>query len=194
MSTLKLTATGGGGGTVSLKAPSATQSNGALELVLPTADGSANQLLKTDGSGNLGWATDVGGKILQVVSANENNLLQNPTSMTTFFDLDVTPTSASSKFIVWMASFFTLGNNTEMQIICEDGTFTGGIREFRNYHTDHGARVFSTAMWFMDQSHSTGSAVTFAVKAHRTSGSDTAQLGSSGTSYKSSMVVMEVAV
>jgi len=60
MSTIKLTATGGGGGTVSLKAPSATQSNGALELTLPTADGSANQLLKTDGSGNLGWASDSG--------------------------------------------------------------------------------------------------------------------------------------
>tara|TARA_B100001250_G_scaffold270503_1_gene233479 strand:- start:1635 stop:2216 length:582 start_codon:yes stop_codon:yes gene_type:complete len=193
MSEIKLTADSGGG-SVSLKGPATTTSNAALPFILPVADGSAGQLLKTDGSKNLGWATDVGGKILQVVSANENNLLQNPTSMTTFFDLDVTPTSASSKFIVWMASFFTLGNNTEMQIICEDGTFTGGIREFRNYHTDHGARIFASAMWFMDQSHSTGSAVTYAVKAHRTSGSDTAQLGSSGTSYKSTMVVMEVAV
>ena len=61
MSTIKLTATGGGGGTVSLKAPAATQSNGALELTLPTADGSANQLLKTDGSGNLSFATVAGG-------------------------------------------------------------------------------------------------------------------------------------
>ena len=144
--------------------------------------------------GNLTVTGSSPAKIIQVVAANENNLLQNPTSMTTFFDLDVTPTSASSKFIVRMSSFFTLGNNTEMQIICEDGTFTGGIREFRNYHTDHGARIFATAEWFMDQSHSTGSAVTYAVKAHRTSGSDTAQLGSSGTSYKSTMVVMEVAV
>ena len=149
---------------------------------------------KSSASGGLTWAAAGGGKVLQVVAANENNLLQNPTSMTTFFDLDVTPTSASSKFIVEMASFFTLGNDTEMQIICEDGTFTGGIREFRNYNTSHGARIFATATWFMDQSHSTGSAVTYAVKAHRTSGSDTAQLGSSGASYKSTMVVMEVLV
>ena len=193
MSEIKLTADSGGG-SVSLKGPASTTGNAAVPFVLPVADGSAGQLLKTDGSKNLGWATDVGGKVLQIVAANENNLLQNPTSMTTFFDLDITPTSASSKFIVRMSSFFTLGTSTEMQLICEDGTFTGGIREFRNYHSDHEARIFATPEWFMDQSHSTGSAVTYAVKAHRTSGSDTAQLGSSGTAYKSTMVVMEVAV
>ena len=193
MSEIKLTADSGGG-SVSLKGPASTTGNAAVPFVLPVADGSAGQLLKTDGSKNLGWATDVGGKVLQIVAANENNILQNPTSMTTFFDLDITPTSASSKFIVRMSSFFTLGADTEMQLICEDGTFTGGIREFRNYHTDKWARIFATPEWFMDQSHSTGSAVTYAVKAHRTSGSDTAQLGSSGTAYKSTMVVMEVAV
>ena len=61
MSTIKLTATGGGGGTVSLKAPAATQSNGAVELTLPTDDGTANQYLKTDGSGALSFATVAGG-------------------------------------------------------------------------------------------------------------------------------------
>ena len=57
MSTIKLTATGGGGGTVSLKAPAATQSNGAVELTLPTDDGSADQYLKTNGSGVLSFGT-----------------------------------------------------------------------------------------------------------------------------------------
>ena len=41
---------------VGLQAPSTVSSN--LVWSLPAADGSANQLLKTDGSGNLGWATD----------------------------------------------------------------------------------------------------------------------------------------
>ena len=50
-----------GGGTVALKGPASTTSNAAVSLKLPVADGSANQLLKTDGSGNLGWATDTGG-------------------------------------------------------------------------------------------------------------------------------------
>jgi len=57
MSTLKLTATGGGGGTVSLKAPAATTSNAALELTLPVDDGTSGQYLKTDGSGVLSFAT-----------------------------------------------------------------------------------------------------------------------------------------
>ena len=50
-----------GGGSVALKGPASTTSNAAVSLKLPVADGSANQLLKTDGSGNLGWATDTGG-------------------------------------------------------------------------------------------------------------------------------------
>ena len=50
-----------GGGSVALKGPASTTGNAAVSLKLPVADGSANQLLKTDGSGNLGWATDTGG-------------------------------------------------------------------------------------------------------------------------------------
>ncbi len=46
-----------GGGSVALKGPASTTSNAAVSLKLPVADGSANQLLKTDGSGNLGWST-----------------------------------------------------------------------------------------------------------------------------------------
>jgi len=56
MSEIKLKPTGGGAGSVSLKAPAATTGNADVPFVLPVADGSANQLLKTDGSGNLGWA------------------------------------------------------------------------------------------------------------------------------------------
>ena len=51
-----------GGGSVSLKAPSSTTSNAAVELQLPVADGSANQVIKTDGSGNLSFVTQSGGK------------------------------------------------------------------------------------------------------------------------------------
>ena len=59
MSELKLTADSGGG-TVSLKGPASTTSNADVPFVLPVADGSAGQYLKTDGSKNLGWATDSG--------------------------------------------------------------------------------------------------------------------------------------
>ena len=57
MSEIKLTADGGGG-SVSLKGPATTTGNAGVNLKLPVADGSANQVLATDGSGQLQWATD----------------------------------------------------------------------------------------------------------------------------------------
>ena len=45
------------GGSVALDAPTQTTSSADLTFKLPVADGSANQVLKTDGSGNLSFAT-----------------------------------------------------------------------------------------------------------------------------------------
>tara|TARA_Y100001963_G_C6630044_1_gene375871 strand:- start:210 stop:836 length:627 start_codon:yes stop_codon:yes gene_type:complete len=56
MSELKITADSGGG-SVSLKGPATTTGNNAVPFVLPVADGSAGQYLKTDGSKNLSFAT-----------------------------------------------------------------------------------------------------------------------------------------
>ena len=56
MAELKIKADSGGG-TVSLKGPATTTSNAAVQLTLPVDDGTANQYLKTDGSGALSWAT-----------------------------------------------------------------------------------------------------------------------------------------
>jgi hypothetical protein len=44
-----------GGGSVGLVGPASTTGNAAVQLKLPIADGSAGQVLKTDGSGNLSW-------------------------------------------------------------------------------------------------------------------------------------------
>ena len=49
-------ASGNGNNYVGFEAPATL--GGDQIWVLPTADGSANQYLKTDGSGNLGWGTD----------------------------------------------------------------------------------------------------------------------------------------
>ena len=56
MSELKLPADSGGG-SVSLKGPASTTSNADVPFVLPVADGSAGQYLKTDGSKNLSFGT-----------------------------------------------------------------------------------------------------------------------------------------
>ena len=45
------------GGSVALDAPTQTTSSADLVFKLPVADGSANQVIKTDGSGNLGFTT-----------------------------------------------------------------------------------------------------------------------------------------
>ena len=56
MAELKIKADSGGGN-VSFKGPATTTSNAAVQLTLPVDDGTANQYLKTDGSGALSWGT-----------------------------------------------------------------------------------------------------------------------------------------
>ena len=109
MSGVKIKAAAGGGST-ELQGPANTGNNTVLKL--PSADGSANQLLKTDGSGNFGWGT--GGKILQVIQStksNESAIATNSTSWTdvpgtdeegngSIWEVNITPTSANSKILV----------------------------------------------------------------------------------------------
>ncbi len=56
-----------GGKVVSLNSPTSEPNANDVAFKLPNADGSAGQVLKTDGSGNLSFGADTGGKILQVV-------------------------------------------------------------------------------------------------------------------------------
>ena len=100
---IKLNATSGGG-SVSLKAPSTTTSNAAVELQLPVADGSAGQFMKTDGSGNLAFAAAGGGKILQVKSTTKTDIFSS-TAVQTYTDItglsvDITPSATGSKILV----------------------------------------------------------------------------------------------
>jgi len=106
-----------GGGSVSLKAPSTTTSNAAVELQLPVADGSANQLLKTDGSGNLGWATIQGSTILQVVTTKTTT--EVTTSGQTYIDTGLSrtiqPTAANSSILIMLSQFFRItGSNANV--------------------------------------------------------------------------------
>jgi len=90
-----------GGGSVSLKAPSTTTSNAAVELQLPVADGSANTFLKTDGSGALSFAEAGGGKVLQAVTASTSSTVTSTTA--SYIDTGLTASitiSANSKVLV----------------------------------------------------------------------------------------------
>ena len=59
--TLKLN--GSSSGSVSIDAPASTTDGADITFKLPVADGTANQILKTDASGNLGWLTTQGQNI-----------------------------------------------------------------------------------------------------------------------------------
>jgi len=58
MAELKIKADSGGG-TVSFKGPASTTLDAAVQLTLPVDDGTANQVLTTNGSGALSWAAPV---------------------------------------------------------------------------------------------------------------------------------------
>tara|TARA_R100000781_G_scaffold58856_1_gene37832 strand:+ start:432 stop:1073 length:642 start_codon:yes stop_codon:yes gene_type:complete len=91
--TLKLN--GSSSGSVSIDAPASTTGGADVTLKLPVADGSASQLLKTDGSGNLGWGT--GGKIVDIKQAFKTDYFTS--SSTSYVDipgLTITHTLADS--------------------------------------------------------------------------------------------------
>ncbi len=82
--------------------------NGAAIFTLPQTDGSAGQVLRTDGSGNLSWVDDQKGKILQVVSVSDS-VRQNVgtvslSSANTYYDtpfaVTITPSATSSKILL----------------------------------------------------------------------------------------------
>ena len=106
-----------GGGSVALKGPASTTSNAAVSLKLPVADGSANQLLKTDGSGNLAWSKP--GGILQVKQLRKGDKLSTAavvddnsfTSGTEFFSMTITPSATSS--YIWVTGMLHLFHKSD---------------------------------------------------------------------------------
>ena len=92
-----------GGNAVSIAVPSSNPSASEVEFKLPGSDGSANQVLKTDGSGNLSFGADQGGKILQVKQTFLNTAvsISGITGYTTItgFEANITPASLG----IWSA-------------------------------------------------------------------------------------------
>jgi hypothetical protein len=104
MSSIKLKHSGGN--SVSLNPPTSAPTSSEVAFKLPNADGSAGQLLKTDGSGNFGWATDQGGKILKVQydTYAVSTAMGGASTYNMYGGLVVTftPTVANSKLLVMM--------------------------------------------------------------------------------------------
>ena len=100
-----------GGNSVSLNPPTSAPTSSEVAFKLPNADGSANQVIKTDGSGGLSFTSlPVGGKILQVV-ANGSMITNGNTEMSVeansstgnveLVDATITPSATNSKILVY---------------------------------------------------------------------------------------------
>ena len=73
------------GGSVALDAPTQTTGSADVTLKLPVADGTAGQVLKTDGSGNLSWVTTTQPDYVKISEGEQTN----DVSALTFDNLDV---------------------------------------------------------------------------------------------------------
>ena len=118
-----------GGGSVSLKAPSTTTGNAAVELQLPIADGTNGQVIKTNGSGVLSFGADTSGKILQVVQTVKSDTFTHSgnTNVTDVTGLNVTITPSSSSNKVLLLCFMNISNNNISRVQFVRGTTAIGI-------------------------------------------------------------------
>ena len=84
--------------------------NGASVYTLPQTDGSAGQVLKTDGSGNLSWVTPGAGKLLKYETTSTSTQVSH--SGTNYVDTGLSrtiqPSAASSKILVIVSQFFNV--------------------------------------------------------------------------------------
>ena len=146
-------------------------------LTFPTSDGSANQLLKTNGSGALSFVDSaVGGKILQVKSANfTSQFAHNSSSGTGFVStnitIDITPTSASSKILV-TSDFNIWKSGTAAQVnmtLYRDSTNLGGSFYGFGEFVVNAAYAVQWNMAYNDSPNTT-SQITYNVRARVNSG------------------------
>ena len=155
-------------------------------LSYPTADGSANQALVTNGSGVLSFAA-VGasaGQVIQVLSATDST--QRSTTSNSFvtasntLSVTITPSSASNKILILVSS--TIGNDqAAYATVFRDATNLGGTNGFVWTEGDPAVRTFYSGLGinYLD-SPSTTSAITYQVYIRRSGGSS-AQLNSNAT-------------
>ena len=69
---------------------------------IPSQSGNSGKVLKTDGS-SISWGTDVGGKILQVLSTSSSTTVATSAASSTIADiinLAITPSATSSKILI----------------------------------------------------------------------------------------------
>ena len=107
MSNIKLVHSGGN--SVSLTTPTNNPASN-ITFKLPQADGSANQVLKTDGNGALSFGADQGGKVLKYETVVYSTEVSHSGTSYTDSGLSATiqPSAANSKILVMLSQFFNV--------------------------------------------------------------------------------------
>ena len=132
---------GSGSGSVALDAPANTTGAANLEFKLPVADGSSGQYMKTDGSGNLAFATVASPKIKeQFYSPCDASVITLDQGNTTLGDVTAVHTPATS---------FADVPGSSIAYVPPSGT-TQVIYEFNfNYHNKD-SDPYMSFMFFID--------------------------------------------
>ena len=200
MSSLKLKHSGGNA--VSLNPPTSAPTSSEVAFKLPNADGSNGQYIKTDGSGNLAFASlaaDVG-KINQVITqVYEPGGSDHSTSSTSYVDtgmtLQITPSNTNSKiFIFGSANGHRCSNSGANSVINIKRAVSGGSTDNLSSGTYGIAHTYNThatvtPIFFVDGTTGTAQR-TYTVIHKCTSNSHTSYLFRANTSNM--FVLMEI--
>tara|TARA_Y100000361_G_scaffold152549_1_gene172288 strand:+ start:638 stop:1228 length:591 start_codon:yes stop_codon:yes gene_type:complete len=172
--TIKLN--GSTAGSVALDAPASTTGNADIAFKLPVADGSANQVIKTDGSGNLSFGG--AGKLLQMQTMSQNARITVSSNTGTYYvtglTLNITPVAASSKILILVqGGYYIIGGTSGAISIFRGGTNIG--------HSTHGFVTINAQDNHQDSfglhhvdapSYSVGDTLTYDVRLVRLAGSN----------------------
>jgi len=115
-----------------LKVDQISKATGASPAIftLPAADGTAEQYIKTDGSGALGFGTPSGGKVLRVLQSVKTDTATTTVSGGTWADITgtdqdgagsiwcvkITPSAATSKILCMFTVTYGAGSSTSRRI------------------------------------------------------------------------------
>ena len=142
MSKIKLNAASGG--SVALKPPTQTTSSADVELTLPINDGDNGQILQTNGSGALSWATPAVANTNSLQVLEKFYLLADGRSVSTA-NGTVTTTSASSQA---HTDVFAIVAGSQLTYQPPTGT-TEVIYEFKTVVSETGANNRLLYSWYL---------------------------------------------
>jgi hypothetical protein len=166
MSSIKLKHSGGN--SVSLNPPTSAPTSSEVSFKLPNADGSANQVIKTDASGNLSFIEK--GKVLQfktsassatgsgLPSYSTNNI--NNTETTIGPTLTINRLSADSYFLITVSALIGRDATSSWGYLGYQYSFAGAsTNNIYSHTTDNASSVRYTIQYINSTSGSVGDAV-----------------------------------